>query len=308
MNFGSVLMIVFLAVASVVFFLQSETLMNILLINGMAQLVLFILVACIPFLKTGRMSYVDIAWPFGVAMIGVHIILLGDGDDLRKTIVGGVYLLIGLRMGLGAVFMAKTTGVIVKKEFPRYVYRRMTLENEGSHWIRFHMLTEILAQGFANMTVLALPGFIMAINGSGAISHWEIAGLGLWVMAYLFESTADIQKLKFISDRNNNAARDVCNVGLWRLSRHPNYFAEWLVWTGLVVATVPSWLALQAVESQVVWLMLGFGTVMASVMLYITLVYLTGAVPAEYYSVRKRPAYKAYQQTTNRFFPWFPKG
>jgi steroid 5-alpha reductase family enzyme len=46
---------------------------------------------------------------------------------------------------------------------------------------------------------------------------------------------------------------------------------------------------------------------MASVMLYITLVYLTGAIPAEYYSVKKRPGYKAYQEQTNRFFPWFPK-
>jgi steroid 5-alpha reductase family enzyme len=41
--------------------------------------------------------------------------------------------------------------------------------------------------------------------------------------------------------------------------------------------------------------------------MYVTLVYLTGAIPAEYYSVRKRAAYKRYQETTNMFFPWFPK-
>jgi len=304
MNFGNILMFVFLGLAAIASTSNSETLLYMLQVNGVVQLTLFILVACIPFLKTDRMSYVDVAWPFGVALIGVQIIQLGDGDELRQWIVGGVYLLIGLRMGIGALTMGKATGVIFKTEFPRYQYRLMKLKEEGSNWIRFHMLSEILAQGFANITVLALPGFIMAINGSDAISTWEVLGVVLWGTAYISESTADLQKLKFMTKKQG----DVCNVGLWRFSRHPNYFSEWLVWTGLVIAAVPSWLALQGVESTLVWVAIGFGTLMASVMLYITLLYLTGVIPAEYYSVRKRPGYKLYQQQTNRFFPWFPKG
>jgi len=303
MNFGNILMIIFLAVAALAFSSNSEILLSMLQVNAVVQLTLFILVACIPFLKTGRMSYVDIAWPFGVALIGLQIILLGDGNAIRQMIVGGVYLLIGLRMGMGALFMGKTTGVIFKTEFPRYQYRLLKLKEEKSNWIRFHMLTEILAQGFANITVLAIPGFMMAINGSDTISYWEICGIALWGTAYLLESIADLQKLSFMTKKQG----DVCNVGLWRYSRHPNYFSEWLVWTGLVIAAVPSWLALQATETVSVWVAFGVGGVMASVMLYITLVYLTGAIPAEYYSVKKRPGYKAYQEQTNRFFPWFPK-
>jgi len=303
MNFGSILILIFLAVAAAAFSSHSEHLVYMLQVNGVVQLTLFILVACIPFLKTGRMSYVDLAWPFGVAAIGAQIIWLAEGDTLRQWVIGGVYLLIGLRMGIGAVVMGKATGVIFKTEFPRYQYRLMTLQNEGSRWIRFHMLCEIMAQGFANITVLALPGFMMALNTSDVISSWEIAGIALWVSAYLFESTADVQKLKFMLKKQG----DVCNVGLWRYSRHPNYFAEWLVWTSVVIAAVPSWLALYSAESLTVWIGLGIGAVMASVMLYITLVYLTGAIPAEYYSVQKRPGYKLYQQQTNRFFPWFPK-
>lgn len=303
MNFGSILILIFLAVAAAAFSSHSEHLVYMLQVNGVVQLTLFILVACIPFLKTGRMSYVDLAWPFGVAAIGAQIIWLAEGDTLRQWVIGGVYLLIGLRMGIGAVVMGKATGVIFKTEFPRYQYRLMTLQNEGSRWIRFHMLCEIMAQGFANITVLALPGFMMALNTSDVISSWEIAGIALWVSAYLFESTADVQKLKFMLKKQG----DVCNVGLWRYSRHPNYFAEWLVWTSVVIAAVPSWLSLYSAESLTVWIGLGIGAVMASVMLYITLVYLTGAIPTEYYSVQKRPGYKLYQQQTNRFFPWFPK-
>ncbi|MDX1496671.1 MAG: DUF1295 domain-containing protein [Salinisphaeraceae bacterium] len=283
-----------------------EPLVELLLVNAALQITLFVFVACIPFLKTGRMSYVDIAWPFGVAVIGAVILLMGDGNVVRKTLVAGVYLMIGLRMGIGALTMARNTGVIFKTEFPRYEYRRMVMEQAGEKHLRFHSLAEIMAQGFANMSVLALPGFMLALNPSSSFSVWEVAGIVIWGLAYLTESTADVQKLRFIANNKDNRLA-VCNVGLWQYSRHPNYFAEWLVWTGLVVAAVPSWLALQAALPMAVWIVLGLGAVGASVMMYITLVYLTGAVPAEYYSVRKRPEYATYQQKTNRFFPWFPK-
>jgi steroid 5-alpha reductase family enzyme len=303
MNFGTVLCIVFTAVWSGAMYANIDTLTNFLLLNAILQLALFLCVACIPFLKTGRMSYVDIAWPFGVALIGVQILLMGDGNVVRQSLVGGVYLLIGLRMGLGALSMGKATGMIFKTEFPRYIYRRMVMEEAGEKHMTFHMLAEIMVQAFANLSVLALPGFMLAINSSNSVSAWEITGLGLWAAAYILESVADTQKLRFILKNK----RGVCNVGLWRFSRHPNYFAEWLVWTGLVIAAVPSWLSLQASVTMPVWIILGAGAIGASAMMYTTLVYLTGAIPAEYYSVRKRPEYESYQQQTNRFFPWFPK-
>ncbi|MFD2231320.1 DUF1295 domain-containing protein [Alkalimarinus sediminis] len=293
----------FISLFSIIIFSNSDALINLLVVNGVVQLALFILVACIPFLRTKRVSYVDIAWPFGVALIGVQILLLDDTNLIRQLLVGGAYLFIGLRMGIGALFMAKTTGVIFKSEFPRYQYRRMMLENSGSQHIEGHLLAEILAQGFANMTVLALPGFLIALNSSEAISTLEIIGVAICAIAYFLESTADGQKLLFISKNK----RGVCNIGLWKYSRHPNYFSEWLVWTGLVIAAIPSWLYIQPIENSFIWGCLGVGMVSASVMMYITLVYLTGATPAEYYSVRKRAEYREYQAKTNMFFPWFPK-
>lgn len=303
MNFGSVLCVAFAAVWSALMFAHHETLVLMLLVNAGLQVTLFLLVACIPYLKTGRMSYVDIAWPFGVALIGVLIIVMGDGSILRRLIAGGVYLLIGLRMGLGALTMARKTGVIFETDFPRYVYRKMMLEKSGVGSVRWHSLLEIMAQGLANASVLALPGIMLALNTSPEVSAWEVAGVGLWIVAYALESTADLQKLAFITKNKGG----VCDVGLWRFSRHPNYFAEWLVWTGLVTAAVPSWLALQASQPTAVWLVLGLGGVGASGMMYTTLVYLTGAIPAEYYSVRKRPEYGNYQKRTNMFFPGWPR-
>jgi len=303
MNFGIVLSSLFLLLFAGALSAQSDALTQLLVANGALQLILFVFVACLPYLRTGRMSFVDIAWPFGVALIGAQVLYFSSGDTLRATIVGCIYLFIGLRMGVGAVVMGAKTGVIFKTDFPRYQYRKVMFEQAGTQHIKFHTLAEIMAQGIANMSVLAFPAFIMAINPNTDISNWEIAGLVLWGGAYLLESIADLQKLAFIAKNKHG----VCNVGLWRYSRHPNYFSEWLVWTGIVIATVPSWWALQNQESITVWALLGLGSVMASVMLYITLVYLTGAKPAEYFSVQKRAGYKAYQDTTSMFFPWFPK-
>lgn len=303
MNFGTVLCVTFAAVWSVAICSSNDALGALLLVNAGLQITLFVLVACIPYLRTGRMSYVDIAWPFGVALIGLLIITMGDGNLIRRIVVGSIYLLIGLRMGIGALAMAKRTGVIFKTDFPRYVYRRMMLEKSGAGNIRFHSLAEIMAQGLANASVLALPGFMLAVNASDTLSGWEICGAGIWLIAYVLESTADAQKLRFMA-RNKGG---VCDVGLWRFSRHPNYFSEWLVWTGLVTAALPSWTALAGLEHALVSVTLGVGALGASAMMYITLIYLTGAIPAEYYSVRKRPEYASYQRKTNMFFPWFPK-
>jgi steroid 5-alpha reductase family enzyme len=76
-----------------------------------------------------------------------------------------------------------------------------------------------------------------------------------------------------------------------------------MVWNGLVIAAIPSWLTLYQQESLVIWVLLGIGVLLASRMMYTTLVFYTGAVPSEFYSLQKRPEYKAYQQATNIFFP-----
>lgn len=272
--------------------------------NGLLQGLLFLCVASIPLFRTGRMSYVDIAWPFGVALVGAQILYFTEGEVLRSVIVGSIYLAIGLRMGIAAVAMGRSTGVIFKYDFPRYEYRRMLLEKSGTKHTQTHMQAEVWVQGLANVSVLCVPGLIIATNTSAGLSAIEIFGFGLWGVAYVFESIADTQKLVFISKNPKNA---VCNVGLWRFSRHPNYFSEWLVWCGLAIAATPSLIHLMSDISLFTAGILALALVGVCFTMYACLVHLTGAKPAEYYSVRKRPDYAAYQQTTSKFFPWFPK-
>ena len=284
------------------FILWSTTFFKLALLNSLGQIALFTVVVCIPIWRTGRMSYVDIGWPWGLVLLGFISFCFSEGYWLRSLVVSSVVILIGLRMGLGALKMWRLG--FLKKEFPRYQYQRIVWKEEGKNNTALALQIDAIAQGLANASFLAFPVFIIASNGDQEFSVLEIVGLVIWILAFSMESIADFQKVRFLKEmKRAGKHRQVCNVGLWKYCRHPNYFAEWMVWNGLVIAAIPSWLSLKALESEPVWLLLGIGLLLASKFMYTTLVYTTGAVPSEYYSVQKRPDYKDYQQQTNRFFP-----
>ena len=286
--------------------LYSSSFSDLGLINGLGQLLLFTLVVCIPIWRTGRMSYVDIGWPWGLVLLGLVSYWLSDGYWLRSLLVSAIVILIGLRMGLGALKMWHMG--LLKKEFPRYQYQRRRWEKSGKTNVQLALQVDAISQGLANASFLALPVFIIASNTSSKLSGFELAGLIIWGLAFAMETVADLQKLAFLLEmKKQSKQRQVCDVGLWRFCRHPNYFAEWMVWNGLIIAAIPSWWALQSAENTLVWVLLGAGLLFTSRMMYSTLVYLTGAVPSEYYSAQKRPGYITYQQRTNRFFPGPPR-
>lgn len=292
----------FLFIAGWAILLFSASFGVISLINGLLQLLLFALVVCWPTWRTGRMSYVDIGWPWGLTLIGVITWLYSDGDSVRVAIVSIAYIFAGSRMGLGALKIWRIGHL--KTEFPRYEYQKRRWQRDGKTNTALAMQVEAVLQGFANASFLAMPALIIASNPSSTISVFEIIGIIVWLSAFVMESIADSQKLRFLRKMKTLGEKNtVCNVGLWRYSRHPNYFAEWMVWNGLVIAAIPSWLALYQQESTIIWLLLGVGVLLASRMMYTTLVFYTGAVPAEFYSVQKRPQYKEYQRVTNIFFP-----
>ena len=281
---------------------NSNNFQSFALINSIGQLVLFLFVVCIPIWKTGRMSYVDIGWPWGVALIGLITYCQINTITLSKTLVITAYILIGSRMGLGALKMWSMG--LLKKEFPRYEYQKIRWEKSNKTNIGLAMQVEALSQGLANASFLAIPIFLMSVSPSTQLSTLEIIGFTIFVLSIVFETVADYQKLKFLRKmKRQNKKNMVCDIGLWKYTRHPNYFAEWMVWNGLIIASIPSFIALFESEVLWIWILIGIALLYTSRIMYITLVYLTGAVPSEYFSAQKRPSYKAYQQSTNIFFP-----
>ena len=280
----------------------SDHLRTLGLINGLLQAVLFTFVVCIPAWRTGRMSYVDIGWPWGLVVIGVLTLSMGAGDGLRIAMVGGLYILIGGRMGGGALNLWRVGAL--EREFPRYRYQAVRWERTGETNIPVARQVEVLSQGFANASFLSFPAFIIAANPASSVSPVEILGFAVAFGALVFESVADFQKAAFISKSKAEGLRNrVCDVGLWRYSRHPNYFGEWMVWNGLILMALPSLGFLYRTESMPIAVLVTAGLLFITRIMYLTLVYLTGAKPSEFYSVQRRPEYADYQRRTNIFFP-----
>ena len=172
---------VFPFLAGWILLLLSHTLSTIALVNGVAQLLLFFFVVHLPIKNTGRMSYVDIGWPLGVALIGLVTVLLSHGYWPRVAMIGGVYLLVGLRMGLGALHMWRLGKLQV--EFPRYEYQKLRWHREGKTNVSFAMQVEASVQGLANASYLAFPALIIGSNPTSVVSAFEVIGLapGLWI-------------------------------------------------------------------------------------------------------------------------------
>jgi len=205
-------------------------------------------------------------------------------------------------MGFGALKMWSLG--LLKKEFPRYEYQKIRWKKSNKSNTQLAMQIEALAQGFANATFLSLPALMISNGYTNTILLAEIFGFSIFLLALIMETVADFQKIKFLKEMKRlNKKNMVCNVGLWKYTRHPNYFAEWMVWNGLIIASIPSYLSLYRIEPFFIWLLLGLALLYTSRIMYVTLVYLTGAIPSEYYSAQKRPEYKSYQKTTNIFFP-----
>jgi steroid 5-alpha reductase family enzyme len=286
--------------------LASASYSQIAAVNGFLQVLLFVFVVCIPAWRTERMSYVDIGWPWGLVVIGVVTLMMAEGNATRIGLVAGLYVFIGGRMGIFALKLWRVGAL--QRELPRYQYQVLRWERAGIPNLALARQIEVLAQGFANASFLAFPAMIIASNPAPSISIIEIVGFAIACAALAFESLADVQKARFIArTKAAGERRRVCKDGLWRYSRHPNYFGEWMVWNGLIVMALPSIGHLFEVENLWVAGLLTAGLCFVSRLMYVTLVHHTGAKPAEFYSLQKRPEYAAYQAETNIFFPGSPR-
>ncbi len=137
--------------------------------------------------------------------------------------------------------------------------------------------------------IVALP--LMSIFSSNSeINILDYLALALWLTGMLFESVSDLQLLRFKSSHRNKDK--VLETGLWRYSRHPNYFGEFCVWWAFFLFAVASghW-----------W------SIISPLLMTILLLKVSGVSLLESTISERRPAYASYCKTTNAFFPWFPK-
>jgi steroid 5-alpha reductase family enzyme len=173
-----------------------------------------------------------------------------------------------------------------EREDGRYAYMRQAIGDNQAKWYAFFLFQ-------AGLTVLFSLPFWVAANNIAASMTWLLVGVAIWLLSIGGESIADRQLAAFRTDPANKGK--VCDIGLWRYSRHPNYFFEWLHWF--------AYLAL-AIGSPLWWLSL-----LGAVLMLCSLLWVTGIPFVEQQSLRSRgEAYREYQRRVSVFVPWFPKG
>ena len=231
--------------------------------------------------RTQNAGVVDVAWSFATGALGAGFALAADGAWPRRLIVAGLAAAWGLRLGLHL-------WVRVGREAEDGRYQQMRRDWGADADRRLLVFFQIQALAAA---LFALP-MLAAGRNAAPLGLLDAVGVALWLAGLGGEAIADRQLAAFRADRHNRGR--VCQVGLWRYSRHPNYFFEWLHWW--------SYAAL-AVHSPLWWLPLAGVVAMGY-----TITRVTGIPPTEAQAIRSRgDAYRAYQRTTSAFVPWPPQ-
>jgi steroid 5-alpha reductase family enzyme len=142
---------------------------------------------------------------------------------------------------------------------------------------------------------LALSIFLAAHNPAPQLRALDFIGALIFVVAIAGEAIADRQLKNF---RATLAGRGVCDIGLWRWSRHPNYFFEWFGWLGYAAIAI-------APGGGYAW---GYLALAGAACMYWLLVYVSGIPPLEAHMLQTRgEAFRSYQARTSAFFPWPPR-
>ena len=227
-------------------------------------------------------AVVDIGWGLGYVLVAVYALArLADSPE-RAWLITILVVLWGSRL---AFYLAKRN--LGKPEDYRYVKMR---QNWGTRWPALKAFVNVyLLQGVL-MYIIAIPIMWVHVNSAAGLRFLDVLGAGVWIVGFLFESIGDRQLKNFKSQPENKGR--IMKQGLWRYTRHPNYFGEALMWWGiyLVAAAVP------------------FGWVMFFSPLLITLLLLfVSGVPLLEKRYAGNKDFEQYAKETNKFVPWFPK-
>ena len=232
--------------------------------------------------RTGNSGWVDTIWTFALGLVGAGSALWpvgGAAPNARQWLVAALVALWSLR--LGAHIAARTAMI---SDDPRYA----AFAREWGVDSPRKMFIFLQNQGLGSIP-LVFSIFVASRFPSDALRLQDYLGALILLIGISGEALADAQLKRFRENPANKGR--VCDVGLWRWSRHPNYFFEWFGWLAYPVI---------AISPDYGW---GWATLLAPLFMYWILVHVTGIPPLEAQMLRSRgERYRDYQSRTSMFF------
>ena len=226
-------------------------------------------------------SVVDPVWPLAFIAVAITALIAGGGDEGRRILIACVVAIWGARLSIH--LLVRNAG---KGEDFRYAAMRA---KHGRRFWLTSLVTVFLLQGLL-VWVVSLPVQLSAIPDR-PLGWLAIVGAIVWVLGVAFEAMGDAQLTRF---KANPASRgQVLDTGLWRYTRHPNYFGDFLVWWGIFLI---------AAESGA-----GAWGVAGPLLMTLLLVKVSGAGLLEKDIAVRRPGYADYVRRTSGFMPLPPK-
>jgi steroid 5-alpha reductase family enzyme len=236
---------------------------------------------------TGNTGWIDVFWSLGTGAAACALALAPHGADpwpQDRQVLAAVFVATwSLRLGWHILSRTRRVG-----DEPRY---RDLIRRWGAQgaWKLFWHLQIQAAVGL----LLAVSVLLAARNPAPLFRFQDTAALVLFLIGAVGEAVADVQLRRFKSLEANRSK--VCDSGLWRWSRHPNYFFEWLCWLSYPL------LAIGEGNS------LGYLSLSAPLCMYWLLVHVSGIPPLEAHMTSTRArAFVDYRRRTQAFFPWPP--
>lgn len=233
-------------------------------------------------LRLKNSSIVDIFWGAGFVILAwVYFFLSSEGFMPRKLLLSTLATIWGLRLSL--YILLRNLG---KPEDFRYqAWRR----EAGNTWWWRSFFQVFLLQGIL-LWIISIP--LLAgqfFHGPDHLSCLDFLGASAWLVGFFFEAVGDVQLARFKADPANKGR--VMDRGVWRFTRHPNYFGDSAQWWGYYMMAASSG---------------GWWTVFSPLLMTLLLLRVSGVALLEK-SMSLRPEYEEYRKTTSAFFPWFPR-
>jgi steroid 5-alpha reductase family enzyme len=254
-----------------------------LFINGLILIIILVTALWVLSVILKDASIVDLFWGLGFVIINAFYFIMSGDYHLREILVLVLVTIWGLRL-----FIYLFWRNVGKGEDFRYQEFRRKFGPERYWWISYFQT--FLLQGVLIM-IVSLPLLGVNTNTISNDLNWlDYLGVLIWIVGFTFEAGGDIQLAIFKNNPNNKGK--VLNTGLWKYTRHPNYFGDSAVWWSFGLFSLAAG---------------NYWTFVGSIFMTLLIIKVSGVSLLEKTLSTDKPQYNEYIKKTSSFFPWFPK-